>query len=176
VEFQYECVDSTGDWSRREVALEVTLEPSEDPYLLVVSGRISNVKFESIGWTCDIFSDAPISAIQRPEPIVKDLIMSILAYTSKSLANESVLEHVMFTLMHYGFYHSNRKIMSDLNAIPMLLHILKTWLKEKYIQKEGLSLLWNLSCDTGTILGASLPLRLDANRLLFRRKSSFESL
>jgi len=67
-------------------------------------------------------------------------------------ANESnkwVLEHAFFTLHHYAFYHSNRELLADLNAIPFVLDMMKKYLTDKYIHKEGNSLIWNLSFDLG---------------------------
>jgi len=81
LEWNYELVkDSWGDWSRRDVSLEVTLEPSEEPYLLVVSARMGSVKFETINWIASFSSEQPIQVSQRPTPSVRDLLESTHCY------------------------------------------------------------------------------------------------
>lgn len=65
------------------MTIDITLEPSERPYFLVVSARIGNIKFTEVPWTLSVKSEKKVGLVQKVEPSMSLLIDSILYWIRK---------------------------------------------------------------------------------------------
>jgi len=148
----FEMVAGTGDWGRREVTLEVELSPLPDgaPYLLVVSARIGNVKFEEVPYCITIQSEHPLkSADPLPVTNVPDLIKTMITWLRLHYDNQRVLESSIYGLCHLSHFKENRPIIAEVGGISLLCDIIKDYMTEWQMLKEVLSLVWDMSCDLG---------------------------
>jgi len=126
--------------------LEVQLEPSELPYLLICSARIGNIKFREVPWTVNVQSEHPVQ-ISPAEFNLLYLAEALIQYMKNNSDNGEVLKHSMFGLMYYAFYDTHRKILSEKGALEIAKHCVEKFGSDKDLVKETLSLIWNLGCD-----------------------------
>eukprot|EP01105_Mastigella_eilhardi_P004737 TRINITY_DN1635_c0_g1_i3.p1 TRINITY_DN1635_c0_g1~~TRINITY_DN1635_c0_g1_i3.p1 ORF type:complete len:510 (-),score=112.92 TRINITY_DN1635_c0_g1_i3:53-1582(-) len=143
-------VAGTGDNSKREVELEVVLEPLLpcQHYYLLVSAEIGNVKFESVDYSLVFLVSGGFSYEVLPTDVPR-LVRTVNAHILANLEIERVVHSSLHTLMHLAFQKENRVIFEQVDGLSDLLLVLQRYEAKKDVVKTVVSLLWNLSCDPG---------------------------
>jgi len=148
-------VESSGDWSKREVSLEAMLKENTT-YYVVVLATISNVKFTSVPYTIRIYSECDLQCIEmRKQSKPCMLLKAILQDMSAHMKNHKRLTSEIYSLMHFLFMYdadgkSNRISAMELGALEMLMTAMNSFDSERSLQLIACSVLWNMACSQET--------------------------